>query len=89
MHARPRLAPPLQDILDAELARGNVVAEVAEWPPLCRRLVILTRPFGATYPPQEHVEYRVLDDPHHWQAEYRYQGGVECLACRFEAAPTV
>lgn len=80
----PRMAPPLQEILDAELRRGNVVVEVADWPPTCHLLVILKRSFHKTYDVQEDVTYRDVEDRHYWKAEYSYKNGFQCLACGFE-----
>ena len=44
------LAAPLRAILEAELAQGNVIDEVADWPPRCELLVILRLPFATAYP---------------------------------------
>lgn len=77
------LATPLRWILDEELARGNEVREVSDWPPTCRLLVILARPFARAYEVGDDVTFRELDDPHYWKAEYGYGGGVHCLACGF------
>ena len=75
------MAPPLQAILKSELARGNRIAEIGDWPPGCDLLVILSRPFARRYVLAPGVSYRALDDPHYWKAEYRC--GRECLACQF------
>lgn len=75
------MAPPLQAILKAELARGNRIAEVGDWPPGCDLLVILSRPFARRYVPAPGVTYRDLDDPHDWKVEYGF--GRECLAWQF------
>ena len=75
------MAPPLQAILKSELARGNRIAEVGDWPPGCDLLVILSRPFARRYMPAPGVTYRDIDDPHYWKAEYSYER--ECLACQF------
>lgn len=75
------MAPPLQAILEAELARGNTIAEIGEWPPHCRLLVMLAQHFHLSYPLAEGVEFREIDDPHYWKAEYIHAD--ECLACRF------
>lgn len=78
-----RLAAPLQGILAAELARGNAIASVGEWPPTCRLFVQLSRPFAKRYRVPPGVVFQRLDDPHYWQAEYRLDDGSECLACGF------
>jgi hypothetical protein len=77
------MAPPLQAILEAELARGNRIAEVGDWPPHCRLLIVLAQPFHAIYPLAKGMEFREIGDPHYWKAEYTLAG--ECLACRFQA----
>ena len=77
------LVAPLKKILDAELARGNTVQEVSDWPPKCQLIVILKRPFHRPYELEPHVEFRELNDPHYWKSEYSYRGGTQVLACSF------
>lgn len=77
------LAAPLKKILDAELALGNSIQEVSDWPPKCHLLVVLKRPFSRSYELERHVEFAELNDRHYWKAEYRYREGVQCLACGF------
>ena len=79
----PRMVRALQAILDAELARGNSILSVGDWPPDCRLFVQLARPFGRRYPPPPGIIYAALNDPHYWKAEYRTADGSECLACGF------
>jgi hypothetical protein len=77
---------PLQPILQAELGRGNRVLEVSEWPPSCRKLVLLERPFRTRHPLAPGVAFETLNDPRYWKAEYRFEvapGVWECLACGF------
>lgn len=71
----------LNEILNAELARGNEVAEASAWPPKCNNLVILKRRFHKSYI-FESLEYRKINDPHYWYAEYSTINSVECLACK-------
>lgn len=75
---------PLQLILEAELAAGNSIAEVADWSPKCRLLVILAREFLLKPDLPDDVTFYQINDSHYWKAEYRYKGGVQVLACRFE-----
>jgi hypothetical protein len=82
--ANVRMAGPLQSILEAELARGNEVVEVAAWPPKCQLLVVLRSRFHQFYLPLAEVEFAVINDPHYWQAEYNYKGGQQTLACGFK-----
>lgn len=83
MAGLPRMVPALQAILMSELALGNSIAEVAEWPPRCRLLVILSRPFRVRHPLAAGLSYEELNDPHYWKAGYHDRDGSECLACRF------
>jgi len=71
----------LNEILNAELARGNEVAEASDWPPKCKNLVILKRRFHKPYT-FESLVYRKINDPHYWYAEYSTINSVECLACK-------
>ncbi|KRD26775.1 MULTISPECIES: hypothetical protein [Acidovorax] len=77
------LAAPLRVILEAELARGNTIDEVADWPPQCELLVILRRPFAAAYPTGPGVEFTAIEDRHYWKSEYNLDGGRQTLACGF------
>jgi hypothetical protein len=79
----PPLAAPLQAILDAELSAGNEVVEASSWPPKCELIVILRHPFRRAHATSEDVEFAEINDPHYWKAEYRYNGGMHTLACRF------
>jgi hypothetical protein len=79
----PPLAPPLQAILNMELAAGNSVQEISAWPPTCELLIILRRKFGQDYPLASTVTYRVLNDHHYWYAEYSFAAGQQLLACGF------
>jgi hypothetical protein len=78
------LCEHLSPILQAELRRGNVIDEVSAWPPKCRLLIMLERPFG-TGPSQlaAGLEYRRVDDPHCWLAEYECKEHGHVLACGF------
>jgi len=81
---KPQMAVPLQGILEEELARGNAVVEVGNWPPKCELLVLLRSPFHRDYSPLPGVEFALINDPHYWQAEYSYRGGQQTLACGFK-----
>lgn len=78
-----RLAAPLRVILEAELARGNVIDEVADWPPQCELLVILRRPFAIPYPAGPGVAFTAVEDRHYWKSEYSIDSGRQTLACGF------
>ena len=77
-----QLAPPLRAILDAELAAGNSISEVAKWSPTCALFVLLGSPFRTGPHTGLDLEYRILNDPHYWKADYMYRNGEQCLACR-------
>lgn len=79
----PRMVPALQAILDAELARGNAILSVSDWPPDCRLFIQLARPFRKRYLLPPGVTYASLDDPHYGKVEYRTADGAECLVCGF------
>lgn len=77
---------PLQHILASELGCGNSIREISDWPPHCRRLVVLDRPFKRRYPLQSGLTFHKINDRHYWKAEYRFEldaGLSECLACGF------
>lgn len=79
----PQMSASLQRILESELARGNTIAEVSAWPPKCRLLVLLKKPFFTLYETPGEIEYAAIDDRHYWKSEYRLNGGEEVLACGF------
>ena len=83
--ALPRLCPELRELLAAELAANNLVVE-------CRAglyapdavLILLSGPFRTT--PSSlpaGVEYREVNDPHWWKAEYFHGPTKHCVACRY------
>jgi hypothetical protein len=78
----PKMAAPLQRLLDAEIRAGNRIAEVSSWPPKCKLLVILEHRFRTNDAVPSCVSFQELRSPHYWNAEYRYEGGVEVLACK-------
>ncbi|MDU4962345.1 MAG: hypothetical protein E6X17_16935 [Sporomusaceae bacterium] len=77
---------PLKTILDSELARGNRIRETSHGfgsaPELI--LILLDKRFGATVPPVDAaIVFRVVNDPHYWQAEYEDKRRKLLLACGF------
>lgn len=83
---KPIFNSPLQLILQKELGSGNTILEIGEWPPKCRKLVILTYPFKRKYALVPGLTFEKTNDPHYWKAEYNWQIGPEewdCLACGF------
>lgn len=76
----------LNALLAEELASGNQIAEVSEWLPACRKLVILDYRFSCAHDAVA-LEFREVNDPHYWFSEYVADGGAEVLACRFNIRP--
>jgi hypothetical protein len=83
--ANPRLCPELQALLNAELAAGNAVVEYRTGLYAADAvLVLLAKAFRAR--PRDlpaGVEYREVNDPHWWKAEYFRTATKHCIACRF------
>ena len=79
--------PALNALLQAELACGNEIAEVSDWPPACKRLVILAYRFSVERE-VDGLQLREINDPHYWFAEYIADSGAEVLACRFKHRPS-
>jgi hypothetical protein len=74
------MASPLQAVLDAELAAGNRIVEVAAWPQKCDLLVILAKNFMTKTALTAELSFHQIDDAHYWKTEFRYKGGVQVLA---------
>lgn len=74
-------AQTLNTILQNEISQGNNIVELSQWPPHCEKLVILEQPFHKPYDANG-VNHNILNDPHHWYAEYITHDATECLACR-------
>jgi hypothetical protein len=75
-----QLCPELRAILDAELAAGNSIAEVAEAWGLG---VLLVLPFRLTHAVSDRITFRPVNDPHYWLAEYNCAEPKQFIACRF------
>jgi hypothetical protein len=80
------VSPELAALLAEELASGNRIAEVSDWPPECRKLVILEYRFSRVHDVTA-LEFREVNDPHYWFSEYVADGGAEVLACRINIMP--
>ena len=83
--ANQRLCPELQELLNAELAAGNAIVEYRTGLYAADAvLVLLAKAFRAR--PRNlptGVEYREVNDPHWWKAEYFRPATKHCIACRF------
>lgn len=75
----------LKEILDEEIRLGNRIFEVSEgWPKETTIMIVLEKEFLSPVARNlEGIEYRELNDPHYWKAEYydKYTGHI--LACKF------
>lgn len=79
-----KFSPALTQILDAELASGNEVAEVrVHYPDKHSIFVALKRPFSRAYPISHPVKFRDVSDPNYWKSEYEDIDLKHLLVCRF------
>lgn len=85
----PRLAGPLRQLFELEVARGNVPVEVSVSWPLPRYNVWLARPFGEDYRARfPTLSYQLVDDPHHWLDEYSDESLGMMIAVRTQPPTT-
>ncbi|WMY07558.1 hypothetical protein [Paraburkholderia phenoliruptrix] len=67
----PRLTGPLCEILDAELAGGNVIVEIASGWPMSNVNVWLKNPLSQKYANDyPSLQYAYLGDPKNWLEHY-------------------
>ena len=77
----------LREILDLELAAGNRIRETWEggWPHVGVVAVSLSRPFlSPIRRSSARLEFRDVDDPHYWKAEYYDAAANQLLVCGFD-----
>jgi hypothetical protein len=73
----------LTEILNQEVVLGNQIVETSKgWPDEKTIIIFLKRPFLEKYK-FENVEFRNVDDPHYWKAEYVDHLTNHILACKF------
>jgi hypothetical protein len=73
----------LTKILKQELKLGNKIVETSKgWPDNDTIIIFLGEPFKTTYD-IDNIEYRNIDDPHYWKAEYFDTSTKHVLACKF------
>jgi len=73
----------LTKILNQELEFGNEIVETSKgWPEENTIIVFLKKPFIKEYN-LENTEYRNINDPHYWKAEYFDLSTKHVLVCRF------
>lgn len=79
------LRPELRQILESELAAGNEIGDCSRgWPEKASVIVALKKPFRkVTEARPAGVEYRVIGDPHWWNAEYSTKHPSHLLTCGF------
>lgn len=76
------ISPHLTQILEAELANGNEVVETRKhYPGQDSIFVALKHPFAKVYPISAAIEFREINDPHYWKAEYEDVELKHLLAC--------
>ncbi|MFC0344097.1 hypothetical protein [Epilithonimonas hispanica] len=73
----------LTEILNREIKLGNQIAETSKgWPQEDAIIIFLDKPFKKQYK-FENIEFRNIDDPHYWKAEYYDKSNNHILACKF------
>ncbi len=73
----------LTKILNQEIELGNKIVETSTgWSEENTIIVFLGKPFKADYE-FENIEYRDINDPHYWKAEYYDKSTNHILACKF------
>lgn len=75
----------LTKILTQEIKLGNKIFETSKgWPDEDSIIIFLDKPFKKAYDfTTENIEFRNVDDPHYWKAEYFDISANHTLACKF------
>lgn len=80
-----RLCSELRLLADAEVAAGNAIVDAGPSPHASDApLILFAGPFRvrpSALPAG--VDYREINDPHWWKAEYVHPASGGCVACRF------
>ncbi len=77
------VSAPIQRILKKELRNGNKIVKTNKgWRAENSLLIILQFPFRRRYY-WTRLDYKDLNDPHYWKAEYRDLPSNQTLACKF------
>lgn len=77
----------LREILQVELKAGNKIAEAYEgdWPYPNSIMIFLKKPFKTPIQRDlEGIEFRNVNDPHYWKAEYADEKSKMWLCCNFD-----
>jgi hypothetical protein len=78
-----KFSSALKIILIQEIELGNEITETLKgWPDEQTIIIFLKKTFARKYT-LENVEYRNINDPHYWKAEYFDRATKHVLACRF------
>ena len=75
----------LKEILDAELESGNMIIEAwcGDWPKGVS-VISLKEPFKTTIQKNlDAIEFRNINNPHYWKAEYDDKINKQMLICGF------
>jgi len=84
MSELPRLCGELKGLLEAELAAGNGIRDVATVPGRpTSELVLLTKPFQTPKRDLPGVTWSLLNDPHWWHSQYACDEHHHVIACPF------
>jgi hypothetical protein len=80
----------LKDILELELKAGNTIVETYEskessFPIPNATMIFLDKPFKTPIRKDlQNIEYRDINDPHYWKAEYFDEENRQFLCCKFD-----
>jgi hypothetical protein len=80
----------LKTILELELKAGNKIAETYEskdskFPMPNATMIFLKQSFKTPVQKNlENIEFRDINDPHYWKAEYFDKENIQFLCCGFE-----
>ena len=73
----------LAKLLNRELELGNEIVETSKgWPEEDTIIIFLDKPFKVIHS-FDNIEYRNINDPHYWKAEYYDASTGHILACKF------
>ena len=82
-----RFKGKLNDILELEIKAGNTITETYEgdWPFQNSIMIFLRRPFLTPIQRDlEDIQFRIVNDPHYWKAEYVDVKNNMHLCCGFD-----
>ena len=80
----------LKHILELELKAGNTIVETYEskdssFPMPDATMIFLGKPFQTPIQSDlKNIEYRDINDPHYWKAEYFDEENRQFLCCKFD-----